>query len=392
MGLFDFLKKKTTDNTNHEETKASKEELFKEVKKSLEENITFSVEVDGPAPLEDLIAAATPSKQGLYPHEILMLEYAPHFKTVNNSFQSFWYYQYSVAEPQAVLDSLYERGFIEVGDLRSALDKLKLTEIKEELKQLNQKVTGKKNELIDRLMEMADINSLNEKYSERYYVLTAKGEQELKENQYVSYLHRNKVMSVWEMNRRIAETHKPYRDILWGFFNEQSTFHFSKFNFGLYRNTRLDMYKFLMEEDKPKTAFHMLCEVLAVDLSGLHNNEDSMFEYEKEDTAFYLSLYERRLERFFPYEETSLIIPPGLIGYYKEMQSILGLDDNEYKEAVLEEIKKVTLPRSIFTADECADILIASLHEDNCKLSAIYKGAEQREKARLLAIKLKQRR
>ena len=144
-----------------------------------------------------------------------------------------------------------------------------------------------------------------------------------------------------------------------------------------------------MEEDKPKTAFHMLCEVLAVDLSGLHNNEDSMFEYEKEDPEFYLSLYERRVERFFPYETAHIIIAPGVLGFFKEIKSILGLDDNKYREAVLEELKKVHLPRSIFTADEKADILIASLNEDNFALSAIYKGAEQREKARLQAIKAK---
>lgn len=404
MGLFDFLKKKSVQTTEtpqssetqspkhiSELTQSEKMGVLKEVKESLEKNLTISFEVEGPAPLEDLLKAAIPSKQGLYPHEIMMLDYASHFKTSNNSFQQFWYYEYSVTEPQAVLESLYEREFIKVGDLRSALDKLKLAEIKEELKQLNQKVTGKKNELIDRLMETADLNSLNEKYSERYYVLTAKGEQELKENQYVSYLHRNKYMTVWEMNKRIAETHYPYRDILWGYFNEQAINHFSNFNFGLYRNTRLDMYRFLMEEDKPKTAFPMLCEVLAVDLSGLGNNEDSMFKYEKEDPEFYLNLYERHLERFFPYETARIIIAPGVLGFFKEMQSSLALADNEFKEAVLEELKKVKLPRSIFTADECADILMGSLHDDEMTVSTVFKGAEQREKARLLAIKLKQR-
>ena len=107
-----------------------------------------------------------------------MLEYAPHFKTTHNNFQNFLYWQYSVTEPQAILDSLFERGFTEVGDLRSALEKLKLPEIKEELKLINQKVTGKKAELIDRLMEFGDLAALGKKYSERYYVLTPKGEQE----------------------------------------------------------------------------------------------------------------------------------------------------------------------------------------------------------------------
>ena len=186
MGLFDFLKKKKlTQSSSAKELNAPNSQgiqskgsappfVKKEVvaKTPLDE---ISVEQDGPLPLSTLLKTATPSKQGLYPHEIMMLEYAPHFRTTHNNFQNFWYWQYSVTEPQAILDSLFERGFTEVGDLRSALEKLKLPEIKEELKLINQKVTGKKAELIDRLMEFGDLAALGKKYSERYYVLTPKG-------------------------------------------------------------------------------------------------------------------------------------------------------------------------------------------------------------------------
>ena len=347
----------------------------------------ISTEQDGPIPLSILIKSATPSKQGLYPHEIMMLEYAPHFKTSNNRFQNFWYWQYSVTDPQSVLDSLFNREFIQVGDLRSALEKLKLPEIKEELKQLNQKVTGKKSELIDRLVEFGDLTVLNQKYSERYYVLTSKGEQELKENQYVSYLHRNRYMTVWEMNQRIAQTHYPYRDILWAYFNEQSVVHFQNFDFGLYRCTRLNMYKFLMEENKPKTAFHMLCEVLSFDLSGLSNGDKSLFEWEKSNPELYLMVYESRVEHFFPYEETTLIIPPAVSAWFAEMQTTLGFDDKDYRDAVLKELQEVHPPRKVFTDEECADILIADIHNDTDTINEIYKKAEKREKARLEKIK-----
>lgn len=143
MGLFDFLKKKKlTQSSSAKELNApnsqgiqSKESAPPFVKKEVVAKaplVEISVEQDGPLPLSTLLKTATPSKQGLYPHEIMMLEYAPHFKTTHNNFQNFWYWQYSVTEPQAILDSLFERGFTEVGDLRSALEKLKLPEIKEE--------------------------------------------------------------------------------------------------------------------------------------------------------------------------------------------------------------------------------------------------------------------
>lgn len=376
MGLFDFLKKKkpAPQNTNQE---IGAKILLTE----------SSAEQNGPTPLSVLMKAAIPSKQGLYPHEVLMLEYAPHFKTSENNFQNFWYWQYSVTEPQSILDSLFERGFTKIGDLRSALENLKLPEIKEALKQSNQKVTGKKSELIDRLIEFGDLASLKQKYSERYYALTSKGKQELKENQYVSYLHKNRYMTVWEMNQRIARTHYHYRDILWGYFNEQAVIHFQNFDFGLYRCTRLSMYQFLMEENRPKAAFPMLCEVLSFDLSGLSNGDKPLLEWEQVNPKLYLTVYESRLEHFFPYKETTLIIPPAVSVWFAKMQTILGLGDRDYREALLKELQKIHPPRRIFTDEECADIVIANIHNDVDALIAVYNKAEIRERERIKKVK-----
>ena len=194
-------------------------------------------------------------------------------------------------------------------------------------------------------------------------------------------------MSVWEMNQRIAQTHYPYRDILWGYFNEQSGVHFQNYDFGLYRNIRLNMYQFLMEENKPKTAFQLLCEVLSYDLSGLGNRERPLFEWERNDPKHYLMIFESRAEHFFPYENTTLIIPPAVSAWFAEMQTTLDLDDNEYRNAILNALREVHPPRRVFTDEECADIIIADIQNDAETLSAIYAKAEKREKARLKQIK-----
>lgn len=398
MGLFDFLKKKNVvqssskvpQNNTVSLKQPNKEAIFSNTNQEISPatpHIEISTGNNEPPDLSVLLKTAAPSKQCLYPHEIIMLEYAPTFKTSENTFQHFWYWQYSVTEPQTILDSLFERGFIKEGDLKSALEKLKLPEIKDELKNLGQKITGKKSELINRLVDFGDIAILNQKYSERYYALTSKGIEELNENQYVSYLHRNRYMTVWDMNQRIAQTHYPYRDILWGYFNEQSGVHFQNFDFGLYRNTRLNMYQFLMEENKTKTAFHMLCEVISFDLSGLGNGEKSLFECEKSNPHLYLSIYESMVEHFFPYKETTLIIPPAVSAWFTQMQGVLGLDDNEYRESILKELQETHPPRRILTDEECADIIIADIHSDTNTLTAIYKNAEIREMERIDRIK-----
>lgn len=378
MGLFDLFKKKDIE---------SPQEVNRESSTSVTSKIEVAVEFEGPPSLEELLKKAIPSKQGLYPHELIMLEYAPSFKTSNNQFQQFWYYRYSVTEPQIVLNSLYERGFIDVGDLKCTLEKLKVPEIKEELRNINQKLTGKKSEIIDRLMENGDLDYLNEKYYDRYYVLTKKGNQELEDNPYISYLHRKQYMTIWEMNQRIANTHYPYRDILWGYFNEQADVHFQNFDFGFYRNTRLNMYEFLMEENKYKMAFKMLCHVLAFDLSGLGNGEDYKFELERTDPRFYWHLDKISVENHFPYESSTLKFTTTITGWYAEMQKKLEMDDKCYREALLQELNEIHPPRRIFSNEECADIVIASINNDIETLTTIFKEAEKREKARLQEIK-----
>lgn len=386
MGLFDFLKKKNTvlDASKPEQTKITdqhytdatikithikKEPISKTVENSEVQDETLS--------LSELIKSATPSKQGLYPHEIMMLEYAPHFKTKNNNFQNFWYYQYLVSEPQKILDSLFKRGFIEVGDLKSAIEKIKLPDIKEELKLINQKVSGKKDELIDRLIENGDIDYLNNKFNERYFRLTEKGEKELKDNQYVSYLHNHRYMSVWEMNERISKTHMPYRDILWGYFNEKSMEHFKNCEYGLYRCIRLNMHDFLCEEGKYKTAFHFLAEVISYDLSGLGNGDKFLSDNE----LFKETHYRSRLVNFFRNED-EVTVPPGIIRYFENLKYQLNLSEVEYIDYVYQEFSSIHIHDRVFNADECANIILSEIGLEKRKITQSYKEAEQRLKKR----------
>ena len=60
---------------------------------------------------------------------------------------------------------------------------------------------------------------------------------------------------------------------------------------------------------------------------------------------------------------------------------------NEYRNAILNALRKVHPPRRVFTDEECADIIIADIQNDAETLSAIYAKAEKREKARLKQIK-----
>ena len=332
-----------------------------------------------------------PSRTGLYVAEILLLEYCTYgtYPAPKNGYPGFWWFEYGIRNVGAALKSLEERGYIKYGCLAYSLKELTVPDLKELLKQHGMATTGKKAELIERAaanINEADLLSFG---MVPKYELTALGESELKENAYVSYLHGNRYdMTVWEMNQRIAQTHRPYRDILWGYFNEQSLIYFQNLEFGRYRNIRLDMYRFLMEENRTQEAFHMLCEVLSLDLNDCYDYIYSL-EQQKNDVnfEFYVMDYELRLNDLFPYEKTVLVIPPKVFTGFAEMQITLSLDDKEYRDAILKELQKTAFPRGIFTNEECADILIANIHSDTDTLTTIYRKAERREKAKLKELK-----
>ena len=176
----------------------------------------------GISDLSSLIKDAIPSKNGLYPHEILMLSYASNYKTTleNNIYQSFWLDKYYVDNPNTILKSLVERGFIDIGDISQTIERLTISELKENLASINQKTNGSKQELINRILINIPENILNKRYPHRYFKLTDLGKQELLDNQYVPYLHKNDFLNIWELNK-LAPTEKNYRDLIWECFNKQ---------------------------------------------------------------------------------------------------------------------------------------------------------------------------
>lgn len=385
MDLFDTFKKlfhHSIDNTSAAEQTLSRGN-------DSPVKITFSREPPADSPSPDIVPLsvrlkkAVPTMRGLYPHEILMLEYAHTYSTdlSHQHFQGFWYYEYSVEHPGDVVKSLEKRGFIQPGNLRSAIQNQTVPVIKNELRAIGQKVSGKKADLIDRLLSNTSPEELEKKFPVRFYELTESGTQKLTENQYVPYLHRHKYMSIWEMNDRLNHKnphHLGFRDLIWQFFNEESLKHLHEGDMGLYRNTRLDMYEFLFEEKKYEQAFNLLCEVIAYDLSGMDNSEFSDI-----DEKFRLQLM---LKYDFPYSQSNAKLPPAIKQWMANLQERLELSDDALRERLLQQFESISLYRCIFTNAECVDIVMAELIDDADILDTIYHKAEARLRAQLKAI------
>lgn len=328
--------------------------------------------------LEIRIKTAIPSEHGLYPHELLMLSYAHTYTTGINKFQQFWEYNYFIDNPQQILDSLYQRKFIQQGSFKNSLSKLKLPQIKSELKSCGEKVSGKKEDLVKRLLECGNISELEKKYPIKYYELTKLGELELKENEYISYISNHSIenLTIWDMNIMLGNDNKAsYRDKIWKYLNEASGQHFKNKDYGLYRNTRLTMYNFLMEEEKYNMAFNLISEVAYYDLSGLLNGDLI------EDKASKKYELEQRIEMAFPYENSCFNLPPGIREYLEDMKE--RLSDGTFKEKLYERFNKLYTPFHLFTKEECVNIVIAEINQDTDTLKEIYKQSEKRLKSKI---------
>ncbi|GEK92142.1 hypothetical protein [Alkalibacterium kapii] len=68
-------------------------------------------------PIKKRLKKMKPNTTGLYPHEILLLSYAPDYYTKTNKFPPFWWYRYGIKDVDKLLKSLRKKGFLKIGSL-----------------------------------------------------------------------------------------------------------------------------------------------------------------------------------------------------------------------------------------------------------------------------------
>lgn len=142
-------------------------------------------------PFEERKKTAIPSKRGLYPAEILLLEYCSGGKYPNpkSGYPAFWWFTYGIRNVGAALKRLEERGFIVLGSARDSIGSFTMAQLKELLAAHNQPTTGKKADLVARVAAVVPDCDLINAGAQAKYALTEIGQAELSENEYVSYMH-----------------------------------------------------------------------------------------------------------------------------------------------------------------------------------------------------------
>ncbi len=160
---------------------------------------------------------AKPSAGGLYPAEVLLLDYCSRgdYPKPRNGYPGFWWFKYGVRDVGHKLESLETRGFIKWAPKAKFLGTMKVSELKALLAQRGLPTNGKKSDLVARIQENIASDDLDIPDYVPKYELTEAGHRELTENGYVPYLHRSKwtmpegssdggELNIWGVNQRLA--------------------------------------------------------------------------------------------------------------------------------------------------------------------------------------------
>jgi hypothetical protein len=223
-------------------------------------------------PFDERKKTAIPSSRGLYPPEILLISYCHKYPKPKGGYPSFWWFRYGIRDIGMALKSLEERGFIGVASTEEMLPQYTIPELKNILASHNLAVGGNKGKLVERIIENISKSELEKIVNVRRYKPTEKGLAELKDNDQVTYIHRHPDMEdldAWNIDKKFSNIKLPFKaswhDKMWAYLNRASMQHVSHGDMGLYRNCKLTMAKFLMDEDKNKQALSLLHEVAELD-------------------------------------------------------------------------------------------------------------------------------
>ncbi len=231
MGLFDLFKKKEKNIVSPKD----KTQISPEEKKYYQPDSYYTdVSHEGTIfekkviTFEERKKTAIPSKRGLYPAEILLLEYCSYgtYPGPKNGYPGFWWFEYGIRDVGAILKSLEERGYIALTSAMDSVNSLTIPQLKELLAAKGQSVIGKKSDLVLRVTELATEEELLATGIQLKYAPTEIGQQELSENAYVPYMHKSPEktienspfghpFNVWSINKLLGEGDKSnWKDIV----------------------------------------------------------------------------------------------------------------------------------------------------------------------------------
>lgn len=242
----------------------------------------------------------------------------------DDEYVRYFLYECGIRNPSAYHKELINEGYFEKASTATILNSLKVSELKEILSSLGQSGKGKKEVLIERVLQNTDESFIKKFCPEKLYVLSPKGEDFLIRNNDYVLIHKHKDWGIdWKDYDSRRKPGYSFYDIVWGILNERVLK--ETYNFG--RNAYLNMYQLLKEEGKKENAIEMLLRVLYIDLSGtLGMDCYKLYKY---------GIYTQN--ELIEYFNIAIMLAPGIINAVLDYKDI-------YNDNVVERVYEHKLP------------------------------------------------
>ncbi len=245
----------------------------------------------------------------------------------NDDYARYFLYECGITNPSVYHLELIRTGYFEKAPTSAILNSLKVSDLKQFLSSIGQVSTGKKDVLIERIIQNADESSLAALCSEDLYVLSEIGRAFLDEHYDYVMVHKHKNWGIdW---KEYDARHRPgysFYDTVWGILNNRVIA--DKRNFG--RGEYLFMYQLLAEEGKRERAIEMLLRVLYIDLSGIFGIDC----YKMYRDGFYTK------KDLIEYFNVAIMLAPGIINPISDYKDV-------YTDEIIERLYEQKLPVQI---------------------------------------------
>lgn len=267
-----------------------------------------------------------PSFQGDYAKTIFLNSMSkPSPIKANSNYVQYFLYECGIRDSQKYHRQMINEGYLQASTIDEMVGNLKVDTLKEILKRLDLPVSGKKANLVERILETNNTDILNDYCNEQIYSISDQGKKFLEQHDdYVKIYKNKKWMISWKEYDTCKQTGYSFYDTVWEILNKRVI---RENTIGLMRNDYYYMYEVLCQEDKRKQAIEMLLRVLYIDLSGV----DGIQSWE----LYRIGLYSKK--EILDTYNGAVMIAPGIIRPIEKYKDV-------YEDGMIDRIYEFTLP------------------------------------------------
>ncbi len=264
----------------------------------------------------------------LNPEEILFLSYIDQRDVENYNYPQYWTFDYNL-DFQNTLLKLFKSGYVKFADASYKLNSLKVAELKEILMDHGLKVSGRKAELIERLVDNLDSSQLENISKNDYFQMTEKGSKTLKKNQHIPYFKKisSFKISIHAAHKMILENPdmNQYSVALYILQKRLNRFNPIKEN-GLLRNTLYNIAIVYQDMGNFEGELEYLLIVITMDLF------EGLFRYEYMKNQGMLEFYDKKTINEM---KDSYMLAPALVKRLKVLKDMLRLGETQLRDMML---------------------------------------------------------